>query len=187
LRIKTPHTTSLIAFLIFGLFTLAHGQDSNDLSGQRLLRAWVKGTHLPSGIVSLQTMKRATKQDDDKVLLSFFDLDGDGTKELAVQSECAPVGNCALAIYTRKGRKYRKILEADSVQTIEPLSVRHRKYKDLELGTHDTAFDTHYEVFRYSSNRYRRFSCREESWSYIDKKGELHTRKKPLIERGHCY
>lgn len=129
-------------------------------------------------------MKKATKFDDANVVLTFLDLNKDGSKELAIQSVCAPVGNCVLEIYEKTGRKYHKILAADMVQTIKPLSTRHGKFQDIELGTHDSAVDTYFRTFQYSGTRYKRLRCWLESYSYLDKQGNVHHVKKPIIKYG---
>jgi len=170
-----------VATLFLGCFQLTQAQDT-----RRLLQEWVYGVQLPSGVVSLQTLKRATKFDnsEDNVNLSFLDLNGDGNKELAIQSECAPVGNCQLDLYERSRYHYRKILATDIVQTIEVLPTGRRKYHDLKLGTHDTAFDIYYRVFRYERAGYRQLRCWEENFSYVDKTGALVELKRPIVKRG---
>jgi len=174
-----------MAILVLGLFPVAYGQDYNNVDRQRLLQEWIKGTRLPSGVISVRTMKRATKFDPEaNVTVTFVDLDSDGREELAIQSNCAPVGNCALEIYKKTGRHYRKILATDMVQTIKVLPVGHGKYNDLKLGTHDSAVDTYYRIFVYSGTRYKQLRCWLESYSYIDKNGNVHELKKPIIKKG---
>src|SRR4029078_10221420 len=114
-----------------------------------------------SGVISPRTMKRATTFDGSEtyVNLTFLDLDSDGREELAIQSDCAAVGNCSLEVYKKSGRHYRTILATAMVQTIKVLPVGHGKYKDLKLRTHDSAFDTYYRIFRYSGTRYKRLRC----------------------------
>ena len=179
------HRTLLfLGFFLLSLFQVAYGQDFDDADRRHLLREWVKGTRLPSGIISVRTLKKATafSASETYVNLTFLDLDGNGREGLAIQSLCATVGNCSLDIYKKTGRNYRTILATDMVQTIKLLPGRHGKYKDLKLGTHDSGYDTYYRLFRYSGRHYKRLRCWTESYYYVDESGNGHELKKPIIK-----
>jgi hypothetical protein len=174
----------LVALSIGVQSILAQDEDDSDL--KPLLEKWLKGGRLPSGVVSLQTFKKATKFDGSEgvVALTFLDLNNDGKQELAIQSGCAAVGNCGLDIYEKRGSSYRKVVATDMVQTIKLLGTSRRGYRDLEFRTHGSAYDSYHRVFRFNGSKYQRNRCWNESYSILDKKGNLHYLKKPIISRG---
>src|SRR5438477_8541117 len=92
-------------FLLAGC-SYSLGHDETDV--KPVLQRWARNEHLPSGVISLTTLRKATKFDgsEENVNVSFLDLDGRGQKELAIQSGCAAVGNCGLEIYAKAGKSY---------------------------------------------------------------------------------
>jgi hypothetical protein len=148
------------AFILFFSLQL-FGQDEEGPDLKPLLHRWLTNRALPEGLISLITFKKPTKFDkpDDNANVSFLDLNRKGPKELAVQSYCAPVGNCDLDLYERVGKSYREILKTQIVQTNRPLATKTHGYSDLELRTHDSAFKSYHRIFKFDGARYGRSSC----------------------------
>src|SRR6185436_12165476 len=105
-------------------------------------------------------------------------------KELAIQYGCAAVGNCALVLYGKTRTHYRSLLVADMVQTMNVLKTSSHGFRDLKIGTHDSAFDTYFRIFRYDGKKYKRTKCWSEIYAFADLKGKWHDLKKPLIRNG---
>lgn len=164
----------------------SHTQQDETIDLKPLLRKWLKGERFPSDIISLHTFKKPGTYDGSEpiVKLTFQDLNRDGAQEIAIQSECAGVGNCDLRIFQRRGRSYRKLLSTSIVQTISLLKARRRGFVDLKLGTHNSAYDTDYQVFRFDGVQYRLDRCWNENWAVLDKKGNLRLLKEPVVSRG---
>jgi|SRR3954464_8323908 hypothetical protein len=185
LRLSVGSWVLLLAFLLTVSFQ-SFGQDDDEINLKPLLNKWLLNEKLPAGVISLTTFKKATKFDgsEENIDISFLNLDGHGQKELAVQSGCAAVGNCELVIYSKVGKSYRRLLTTEMVQTIRPLSTMTRGYRDLELRTHGSAYESYHRVFKFDGSRYKRNRCWSESYVYLDKKNNQHILKKPIITRG---
>jgi hypothetical protein len=164
---------------------VAYAQDEDDT--RPLIKKWLSGD-TQSGIISLKTLKKWKKGDDASILASvnmtLLDLNGDRKKELAIQSGCAPVGNCSLEVYLKTGKTYKTLLSTDMVQTIKVLTTKTNGLHDLKLGTHGSAFESYYRVFRFNGKEYKRKKCWIESYETIDKNGKWRQLKKPKIKYG---
>jgi hypothetical protein len=175
----------LTAILVLECWQVMYPQDEPDTAP--LIKKWLNG-ETQSGIISLKTLKRWKKGDDASILASvnmtFLDLNGDRKKELVIQSDCAPVGNCSLEIHQKTGKTYKTLLATDMVQTIKVLKAKANGYYNLKLGTHGSAFESYYRVFRFSGKEYKKKKCWTESYETIDKNGKWHQLKKPKIKYG---
>jgi len=173
----------LVASLIS--FHPVFAQDEDEVDLRPLLQKWINGEAVPSGIISLATSKKATESNaEEDANITFLDLNGDGLKEMAVQTSCAAVGNCGLDIYQKSGKTYRRLAKTDMVQTIKVLRSSSHGYRDLDFHTHGSATEGYHRIFRFSGKGYRQSRCWTESYSFIDKRGKMHVLKKPLIHRG---
>jgi hypothetical protein len=168
------------------LCTCSFGQDEDGPNFKPLLTKWISNADIPTGRVSLTTFRKATKSDDgdDVGIISYLDLDRQGSKEIAIRTGCAAVGNCQLDVFTKIGKSYRRLVSEDMVQTIRPLSTTSHGYRDLDFGVHGTAYETYHKVFKFNGSRYKQSYCWNEEYSYLDKRGNLNTLKKPKITRG---
>ena len=70
------------------------------------------------------------------------------------------------------------------VQLIKVLPSMSRGYRDLDFHTHGSATEGYHRIFRFDGKTYRQSRCWTESYSFIDKQGEMYLLKKPLIHRG---
>src|SRR5689334_21282623 len=114
----------LITMLLLLCSSTLAQQAEDEPDFRPLLRKWLANEKLPEGVVSLTTFRKAKNFDgsEENVNISFLDLDRRGQKELAIQSGCAAVGNCQLDIFEKVGKSYRRLLNADMVQEVRPLS-----------------------------------------------------------------
>jgi len=150
-----------------------------------VIKKWLDG-EIQSGAVSLKTLKKPTKSDNATSLadITLLDLNSDGKKELAIQTDCAPVGNCSLEVHRKTGKTYRTLLATDMVQTINVLKTKTNRFHNLKLGTHGSAFESYYRVFKYDGKKYVKRQCWTESYETIDKKGKWRQLKMPKIKYG---
>jgi hypothetical protein len=151
-----------------------------------LIEKWRQRKKIPEGEVSLKTLKKFKDGDDvdSFARITLLDLDRDGKKELAIQSDCAAVGNCGLEIYSRSSRILKPLFTDDMVQVITVLPTKSKGFHDVKLRTHFSAFDSYHRIFRFDGKTYRRKKCWIESYQTIDEKGKEHIYKKPKIIYG---
>jgi hypothetical protein len=118
------------------------------------------------------------------------DLNSDGKPEFAVRGfnnyMCGASGNCSFWIYRKAENGYEKILEG-VMQTYNFRCTLHNDYCDIVTYTHDSAFDSSILVYRFDGDKYKIIECGERSYSYLDKQGRFHERKRPLVTFGKCY
>jgi hypothetical protein len=119
-----------------------------------------------------------------------IDLNGDRKPEFVVQGLdkylCSPTGNCSFWIYRKTENGYEQILEASDVQQYNFGRTLNNGYLDLTTFMHGSAFDSDLSVYRFDGDMYRLKECGERSYSYLDKKGQFHIRKRPLITISKC-
>lgn len=145
-----------------------------------LVQKWLHGDKIREGAISLRTFKEWKSGEDYDLLayVTLVDLNGDGKKELAIQSGCAAVGNCGLEIFSQSTKP---LFIADMVQSITVLKTKSNGFYDLELGTHSSAYESYHRIFRFEGKAYRRKKCWFETYQIIDGKGKEHLLKKPKI------
>lgn len=81
---------------------------------------------------------------------SLIDANSDGQKELAIQTGCAPVGNCGFLLLEKNGTRYRTLLETEMVQRYQLRKTKTNGYFDLETSAHGGA--TEGGIVRYKFN-----------------------------------
>lgn len=174
-----------VALFAFGFYQQnVYCQDEAET--KPLIQRWLRGDNIQTGVVSLRTFEKPTKDEDfgGSVNVSLIDLNGDGKKELAIQDGCAAVGNCGLEVYIKVGETYKTLLTADMVQTIKVLKTKTNNYFDLEFRTHGSAFESYHRIFKFNGKSYKRNKCWNESYQILDKKGNTVQLKKPKITYG---
>jgi hypothetical protein len=154
---------------------------------EKTIQKWLNGENLEEHI-SLRTGEKPT---DDEPLnatadIELFDLNNDGSKELAVRSFCISTGNCGLKIYERTPRNYKTILTANQIQQIKIQPKSTNGYRDLELRTHNSSSSSYYQVFKFDGATYKRRLCRWEDYTFLDDKKVLHELEKPIVHRVKC-
>ena len=176
----------LIAWIVLILCNWTTSAQNQAPSTIKLVEQWANGQTIHSGVISLESLQPGPDKDNPDLTadVKLIDLNGDGTKELTIRWGCAMVGNCEFQIYAKLNWKSSLILSTDIVQTMERLRTKNLNYFDLKLGTHNTAFDTYYRIFRFNGLRYEQTRCWTESYAVLDKNGNLRRLKKPIIKLG---
>jgi len=151
-----------------------------------IIKKWLKGEKLKNEVTSLWTLKVRQAFTEESALPSLVDLNLDGKKELILQSECAPVGNCQFDLYIKKGKGYSNLLSTSMVQVFEVLKTSTNTFKDLHLRNHNSAFDSDHQILKFNGRKYIQKKCWNESYEKLDKKGNWHHLKKPIITAIKC-
>jgi hypothetical protein len=117
----------------------------------------------------------------------LIDTNGDSKNELAIQNQCAPVGNCKFWLFRRNGNNYETILETlgGAVQTFKLKSSKTNGYFDLETKSHGDAWSGGIEVYKFDGKQYKVGECYEYNYSYL-KNGKLYELKKAKITPHKC-
>lgn len=91
-----------------------------------------------------------------------LDLNRDGQKEILLRGKnsnlCSPVGNCAFWIYSKNGKKYRKLIHSTDFWEITKMGNQVRKsktkgYFDILLKGHMSASDTNYDFYKFDGKK----------------------------------
>jgi hypothetical protein len=118
----------------------------------------------------IQRLKMAMETDANPAVLAantrvkFIDLNGDGTPEIIAQpvglgSGCGATGNCPFWIFEKTTESYKLILGAEVFQVFTVESTVTNGFRDIVLGSHDSASQRTLSVFRYSNGKYRQREC----------------------------
>lgn len=175
----------LTSVVVFGFCHLSvFAQTESD--AKSLILKWSKGQQIQTGLISLKTFEKLKETDDveDSAIISFLDLDGKSNDALAVQESCAAVGNCEFELFKKSGETYQKLLSAEMVQTIKVLKTKTNGYFDLELKTHNSAYDSYHRIYAFDGKSYRRKKCRFETYQILDAKGNAVELQNPKITNG---
>lgn len=119
---------------------------------------------------------------------TLIDVNGDGSNELAIRTQCAPVGNCQFWLFKRDDKGYRVLLKSlgGAVQTFKMLHNRTNGFFDLETRDHGDAWSGGIYIFKYDGKKYKISQCSTYTYSNL-KDGKLVELKKPIIKSVDCY
>jgi hypothetical protein len=112
----------------------------------------------------------------------MVDLNNDGKPELIVRGYCAVVGNCSTWIFRRRSGAYQSLLN-DDAQLVRIGRAGSHGYRDVVFKVHGSAYESNFLTYRFDGEQYHLKECLYRNYSYIDKKGRLHERKRPQIAR----
>lgn len=115
-----------------------------------------------------------------------FDLNGDGRLEYFAEDFCSPTGNCGFWILEERKGSAHELLATDLVQVVCVRYTKSNGYRDIQLSSHGSAFDSEVRVFRFDGRKYEeseRFDVRHE---YDDKTGKWRQVEEPT-KREKCY
>ena len=100
--------------------------------------------------------------------VKLIDLNGDGIPEVIAQASgnefCSPTGNCEIWVFMRSGRRYRLILQGNSIQTYRICATRSGGLNDLVLGRHGSASESDLFVYRFANGTYHKSACYDANW-----------------------
>ena len=162
-----------------------------EMSIQPLIRRWLNGENLDGQFVDLDWREGSewVSPNQMQAKVALIDVDGDGRKELAYQTGCAPVGNCLFNIYRQEGDGYKQILAADMVQTFELRKVKTKGFYDVETRSHDSATSGGIAVYRFSTTEYSISECfgyEYELTGKYDGNGQSIVADKPRLTKADC-
>ena len=80
----------------------------------------------------------------------------------------------------RRGTKYDVLLEAEA-QTFTVQPSRNRRFSDLVLTRHGSAFESEARVYKFNGEAYSATRCLDVQWSISGSNGEYHKLKYPKI------
>jgi len=117
--------------------------------------------------------------------IKYVDLDGDGKPEVVAQaggdgSGCSQTGNCPFWILHRQGESY-EILLAGEAQTFTIQRTRTKRYLDIVLSRHGSAFESEARTYTFDGEFYREGSCFDLEWSALGSGDKMHKLKNPRI------
>lgn len=117
----------------------------------------------------------------------LIDVNADGKKELAIKNGCAPVGNCQLWLFKKRGNKYEIILKSlpAAVQTFKFKTTKTKDYFDLETKDHGDAWSGEIDIYKFNGKEYKLSRCSRYNYSYLEN-GKLYELKKPRITPIKC-
>jgi hypothetical protein len=116
------------------------------------------------------------------------DLNGDAVPELEIRALnfiCGP-NNCPTWIYRRTASGYERLLDANSVQTLQPKSTLSHGYRDIMTARHGSAWDSDLVVYKFDGRVYRQSACFSRTYRYRDAHGNFHELKRPRIAPVSC-
>jgi hypothetical protein len=151
-----------------------------------LIKKWLKNKNLKGEQISLWTLKERQSMSEKAASPSLVDLNSDGNKELILEFECAPVGNCQFIILSKKGKRYSNLLKTSMVQVFDVLEASTNNFKDLHLRTHGSAFDSYHRLMKFNGKKYVQKKCWEESYEKLDENGVWHQLENPIITSTKC-
>lgn len=104
--------------------------------------------------------------------IKFVDLSGKGSREVIAQANglgpCGGTGNCIIWVFQLAPDGVKLLLDsAEKEGAFEVLIVRPwftNGYRDIVLGTHDSASDRSIVWYKFSNGGYRRSSCYNSTW-----------------------
>jgi hypothetical protein len=117
-----------------------------------------------------------------------IDLDPDGIPELQVHEIGSICGaaNCVTWIHRKAGACYQLLLDAGTIQDIQPQKTFTHDYRDIMTSTHGSAWDSGLELYKFDGKQYRRVAMLLPYISYKDKRGNYREWKRPRITRAKC-
>lgn len=104
-----------------------------------------------------------------------LDLNGDGVPELVIRGRNAICGanNCVAWVYGRTATGYTRLMDAGSIQHLEPQRPRRHGYRDVMTSMHGSAWDGTLTLFRFDGRRYRRTRCFAYTHRVVDAQGRV--------------
>ncbi|HST51735.1 MAG TPA: hypothetical protein VLJ61_06960 [Pyrinomonadaceae bacterium] len=115
----------------------------------------------------------------------MIDLNDDERQELIVQGDCAAVGNCSTWIYRKTRKGYQQLLN-DEAQVVKSRRTITHDYHDVVFEVHGSAYESEIRLYKFDGKQYQLKECFFRDYSFLDKRGRFHTRRRPQITRMKC-
>ncbi len=133
----------------------------------QLKRSSVRDELMFEGITERQLQRLAVK-----TRIELVDLTGNGSREVIAQANglgpCGATGNCLIWVFQMAPDGIRLLLDSGAREgafemvTVRPWSTN--GFRDIVLGTHDSASDRTLVWYKYANGSYRRSSCYNSTW-----------------------
>lgn len=102
-----------------------------------------------------------------------------------MQGFCAAVGNCSTWIYRKTESGYQQLLN-DEAQVVKLRRTITNGYHDIVFKVHGSAYQSGIMLYKFDGKQYRLKECLDRDYSFLDKRGRFHTRRRPKITRMKC-
>lgn len=159
-----------------------------EFSTEPLFEKWIGGKEFNEEVISLRTMQPSNEYipHSEYARIQLEDLNKDRKEEMIVFSQCIVTGNCRVEIAVKKEKGYKIILTANMIQIVKRQEVTKNEYYDLHLRTHNSAFSSYHQLFRFDGHEYRAQKCWWEDYENKDRNGNWHEVEKPIINFDKC-
>jgi hypothetical protein len=119
----------------------------------------------------------------------LIDVNGDGTGELAVLSDCSDAGECRFWIFKKTKKDFEIIL--GSYQEVGKFKLQKNKtkgYFNIETtGVYqESALSMPMKIYKFDGREYSISDCFDYQFRYKDKNEKLHNLKNPRLLPLHC-
>lgn len=161
---------------------------SDEVDYQPIINKWLRGENLKKVPYCSKTGKKTEDYNPSNIMPTLIDLNKDGKNELALQSLCSPTGNCAMEIFERKNKVYRKIFtEVRGVSRFELEKFSNKGFLDISTKMHGSWNSGDGIIYRYNGEKYKPHKCFfYEYKEYKDKNGEAKVKDIPKITYAKC-
>jgi hypothetical protein len=118
-----------------------------------------------------------------------INLGSDGKPELWVHGigpMICGAANCVAWIFRKTGSEYQMLLNAGSIQQVEPQKTITNGYRDIIASMHGSAWDSDLTLYKFNGRQYQRAKCFFRTYRYKDKRGRFRETRRPIITRVEC-
>ena len=120
---------------------------------------------------------------------SLIDVNNNGSKELAILSNCSPPEFCELWIFKKTKNDFQVILKTYTVvENFDLRKTKTRGYFDIETIYSYPGSKTSLgmNIYKFNGENYEMKECYDYIYLYEDENGELHKLAKPRFSPLHC-
>ncbi len=153
-----------------------------------VIEKWLKGERLPQH-VELERNDEFVSVSERGARVELLDVNGDGIKELAMQTGCATVGNCVFFVFQKSSDGYRQIISADMVQRFKLKKTKSNAYFDIETSSHGSSTTGDISIYKYDGKEYKIAECAAyeyRSTGKLDRDGKAIIDERPVITPKTC-
>jgi len=117
-----------------------------------------------------------------------IELNRGGEPELRVHGlgRICGAANCVNWVYQKDADGYRLLLDAGSINRIEPQKSYTKGYRDLMAVMHGSAWESDLTLYKFNGEEYERDSCFYRTYQYEDSDGTLREWEEPQITKVEC-
>ena len=160
-----------------------------------VIEKWLKGKKIIEREYDLERNDDYSSNSQEVAIAYLTDANGNGTKELALRTGCAIVGNCEFWLFQKSGKSYKIILEAQMVQRFRFLRNKTNRYFDLETIAHGSSRSGGIAIYKFDGNEYKIDKCFGYEYEVVTKKngesvysedGQIVTKDKPTLTSASC-